>query len=390
MDRLPTWVEIHLNRLETNLRRIRERLPRGTRVLLTVKADAYGHGAVPVARAASPWVDALGVATVDEAVELVRAGVDREVLVMSPILESEIGRALEQGLALTVSDGAFAEALARKARDSGRSVRVHLEVDTGMGRAGVNLEEAESLAERLSRLEGIEFAGLFTHFPSADSDREFTREQLERFLALKERLVERGIACPPIHAANSSALTLMPETHLDMVRPGLMAYGYLPEPTLPDPGLRPVLEWKSRLALVRWIPEGWSVSYQRTFVTRRRTRLGVVPVGYGHGYPFSLSNRASVLVRGVPVPVIGRVTMDMTMIDLTDHPDELEPGEEVVLLGRQGEAELRLHDLARWAGTIPYEILCGISKRVPRLYLRDGAVEGMRSLLGAASKGLLF
>ncbi len=382
MRGLPTWVDIDLDALAENLRTIRKSLAKNVAVLLTVKADAYGHGAVQIAHAGDAWVDWYGVATLDEALELRRAEVRKPILILSPVIEEEIPGVVDNGFAVTAPSLEFARQIAAYAAGKGVTTEVHVEVDTGMGRTGFFAEEAEGLAAGISRLSGLQLGGVFTHYAASDTDTEFTREQVRRFLAVIERLKTAGVRIPLIHSANSAALATVPETHMQMVRPGLVAYGHYPTGTRETLDVRPVMSWKSRLVQARRIPRGTPVSYGRTYTTERDTLMGVVPVGYGHGYPYRLSNAGRMLVGGKLVPVIGRVTMDMTMVDLTDVAPAPVLGDEVVLMGRASGAEITVDDVARWAGTISYEIMCGISKRVPRMYLRHGRIETFKCLLG--------
>jgi alanine racemase len=385
MQKLPTWVDIDLDALVDNLRAIRRSLARNVAVLLTVKADAYGHGAVQVAQAADECVDWYGVATLDEARELRKAEVRKRILILSPILEKEIPGVVDNGFATTVSSLEFAEALAAYAASRGTKVEVHVEIDTGMGRTGFFPEDAEALVARIVGLEGLRLGGVYTHYPVSDVDSDFTRGQAQRFLSVVERLEEAGVKIPLVHSANSAALAAVPETHMQMVRPGLVAYGHLPAGIDTSLRVRPVMSWKSRIVEIRRVPKGTPVSYGRTFVTERDTLMGIVPVGYGHGYPFRLSNSGRMIVGGALVPVMGRVTMDMTMVDLTDVAARPAVGDEVVLMGKSSASEISVADLAGWAGTISYEIMCGISKRVPRMYLRGGRIETFKSLLGVLS-----
>jgi len=381
VKKLPTWVEVDLDNLCENLKYIKRRVGEEVGILLTVKADAYGHGGVQVGRVVEGLVDAFGVATVDEGIELKQAGITKEILVLSPILEKEIPLALDSDLSVTVSSYGFASALSTWASEAGKRARIHIEVDTGMGRTGFLLEGAGEKIVAIAKLPALEIAGLYTHFPCSESDPDFTRAQISSFLDLVRVLRETGVSIPLVHSANSAAIAFFDESHMDMVRPGLLAYGHLPKEDERVP-IKPVMSWKSRLVQVRELPPGSGVSYGRTFITERKTTVGVVPVGYGHGYPFCLSNSAWMLVGGRRVPVLGRVTMDMTMVDLTDLPVKPACGDEVVLFGSQGGEYISIHELARWAGTIPYEILTGINKRVPRIFLRNGKVETFRSLLG--------
>lgn len=382
MRGFPTWVDIDLDALVENLRVIRRSLAKNVAVLLTVKADAYGHGAVQVAHELDAWVDWFGVATLDEALELRRAEVRKPILILSPVTEEEIPGVVDNGFAVTAPSLEFARRIAAYSGNKGMTTEVHVEIDTGMGRTGFFAEEAKGLVAAIDRLGGLKLGGVFTHYASSDTDPDFTREQVRRFLAAIESLRAVGVQIPLIHSANSAALATVPETHMQMVRPGLVAYGHYPAGTKGPLRVRPVMSWKSRLVQVRRIPRGTPVSYGRTYTAARDMLMGVVPVGYGHGYPHRLSNAGRMLVSGKIVPIIGRVTMDMTMIDLTDISPAPALGDGVVLIGRASEAEITVDDVAAWAGTISYEIMCGISKRVPRMYIRHGRVETFKCLLG--------
>lgn len=382
MNRLPTWVDIDLDALTDNIREIKRTLSPDVAVLLTVKADAYGHGAVQVAQAAHELVDGYGVATLDEGLELQRAAVRKRILILSPVIEKEIPGVVDNGFAATVSSLEFARSIAAYAAAKGRATEVHVEVDTGMGRTGFFPRDAEALVATIARLEGIRLGGLFTHYPVSDVDTAFTLEQARRFLAVVDNVKAAGVEVPLVHSANSAALSSVPETHMQMVRPGLIAYGHYPPGAGRTLRVRPVMSWRSRLVEIRRVPKETPVSYGRTYRTSREAWLGVVPVGYGHGYPYRLSNVGKMIVGGKFVPVVGRVTMDMTMVDLTDVSPLPAVGDEVVMMGKSGGAEISVDDIARWAGTISYEIMCGISKRVPRMYIRGGRIETFKCLLG--------
>jgi alanine racemase len=382
MKKLPTWLEIDLDALTGNLEEIRRFVSQDVRILLTVKADAYGLGAVQVAKSADGLVDMLGVATVDEAMELERAGVRTKILILSPILIKEIPFVVASGFGTTVNSLDVARRISEQAAGENGVIEVHVEVDTGMGRTGLYPDEALELIKKLEGMPSLHLGGVFTHFPVSDTDPEFTRGQVQKFNALVERLREAGIGVPLIHSANSAAIPAIEESHMGMVRPGLLVYGHLRKELSSPIPVRPVVSWKSRLVQIRRIPKGATISYGRTYTTRRETLMGIVPVGYGHGYASRLSNRGRIIAGGEQVPILGRVTMDMTMIDLTDVSADVSIGDEVVLLGRQGDASISVDDLARWGGTIPYEVLCGISKRVPRTYFRAGKLESFKNLLG--------
>ena len=382
-----TWVEVDLDRFAANLHAVRSLLRPEQEILLVIKADAYGHGAVEIAEAAErEGVAQLGVATLHEGIQLRRAGCRLPIVVLSPLLPSEIDEAVAHELAPTVPDLDFARALSLAALKSGRPQRCHVEIDTGMGRTGVRDDEAEPFLLSLLELPGLRLASLFTHFPDADAeDLEFSREQVLRLRALLDRLGARGIRAPRVHAANSAGTLNLPEARLDWARVGLIAYGHRPPNARVEIPLRPVMAFKSRIVQLRDLPAGASISYGRTFVTRRRSRIAVVAVGYGHGYSWLLSSRGHMLVGGARVPIVGRVTMDLTMVDVTDVPGP-GIGDEVVLFGEQGDEVLSLEEVARGSETLPYEVMCTIGKRVARIYVRGGRPVKITSLVGESAE----
>ena len=379
---LATWVEVDLDRFDANLDALQDRIGRERRILLVVKADAYGHGAVEIAQsAAARGVRDFGVATLHEGIQLRRAGLDENVWVLSPLLDTEIPEAVAHRLEPTLPSLEFARLLSEESLRHGRATRVHVEIDTGMGRTGVDPEDAVEFLAGVAALEGLRLGSVYTHFPDADApDAGFAHEQWESFQSLLAPLAARGIRPPLVHAANSAALLRFPETLGDMVRPGLAAYGLYP-PNGNGLGLHAVMQFKSRVVQIRALPAGRSISYARTFTTRRPSVIGVVPVGYGHGYSWLCSNRGAMLVGGLRAPIVGRVTMDLTMIDLTDHQGS-RVGDEVVLFGVQDEAAISVEEVASWSESLSYEILCTIGKRVTRIYLRQGRPVKVLTLLG--------
>jgi len=383
MDRLPAWVEVDLDAFEWNLERIAELATGRPDILLVVKADAYGHGAVRISRfAAEKGVAMLGVATLDEGRELRKASITAPILILSPVLPEQMDDVLESGLAVTASSVEFARAASEAALRNGKRCTMHIEVDTGMGRTGLGLDEALGSIVEIAGMSGLDIEGIFTHFPSSDGDFDYTRQQLRVFNGLLGELAGRGIRFRYVHSANSAAIVNFPSSHFNLIRPGLLAYGHYPSIDLRDKiDLAPVLKFKSRLILVRKIGAGRSVSYGRTFIAPREMTVGVIAAGYGHGMSHRLSNNGMVLFRGGRAPIIGRVTMDMTMVDVSAWPDAA-VGEEVTLIGRQGENEISVDDIAQWDGTLNYEVLCRISKRVVRAYIRSGRLDSFKSLLG--------
>jgi alanine racemase len=378
------WAEIDLDALEHNLRLVRSRLG-GRKLLLAIKADAYGHGAAEIARALQHQVDMLGVASVAEGINLRANGVRRTpILVLSPVPYGEIPDLFRFRLSPTVTEREFAARLGRAADTRRSRIRVHLEIDTGMGRTGVDRSEAESLLQAVQAHPRLIVEGVFTHFPSADSDLAFTARQARDFLGLTRDLRRRTSCDLLCHAANTAGFLNLPASRFDMVRPGLIVYGILPDAyarraARPLP-VRPVMNLRARVVNLRQIRRGRSISYERRFIARRDSRIAVVSAGYGDGYPYALTNRGAALVRGERAPITGNVCMDLTMVDVTHIPG-VNIGDVVTLLGRDGQDVISANELARWASTIPYEITCRVSPRVPRVFVRGLRTICVRNLL---------
>ncbi|MEZ5066802.1 MAG: alanine racemase [bacterium] len=385
MERLSTWVEVDLDVLASNLRRLRELVGPRVQLQLVVKADAYGHGATAVARVAQEQgAHSVGVATIDEGVELRAHGIGVAIVVLSPTLPSEAQRAVDHRLTLTLGNVETARALSAASAAAGVLTSYHVEIDTGMGRSGIAPSRAVEFLRAVSELPGLRLEGVFTHFPRADAGDGGTQveRQIEDFLEVADALRAAGIDPGLLHAANSAALVRHPRTRLDLVRPGILAYGLPPsEGVAPPPGIAPVMRFVTRLVHVREMPPAHPISYGGDFVTPEAMRVGTGAVGYGHGYPWALSGRGAALLRGRRVPILGRVTMDTTVFDLRGVP-EARLGDEIVLFGRQGDEEIRVSDLASLSATLPYEILIGIGRRVPRVYTRTGRAVQTRTLLG--------
>lgn len=349
-----------------------------------VKANAYGHGALGIARAAlEAGADRLAVICVDEGEQLRRGGIAAPILVMGHSPASEARRIVELGLTPTVNSLEMGRALAREADALGVRLPVHLKVDTGLNRYGLPPREVVPLADALRELPSLEVEGIFTHFASADEgDKRFTLEQYTTFRSVVEKLPW----IPMRHVSNTATLLDRPEMSLDLVRPGVGLYGLYPSQYVSRSlNLRPALSLKSRIARLTPVAEGDGVSYGRTWRANRPSNIGLVMCGYADGLPRLLSNRGSVLVRGRRAPIVGRVCMDMCMADVTDVPDAAE-GDDVVIIGRQGDQEISAADVAELCGTISYEILCGISARVPRLYMRSGRLVGVETLTSPLSQ----
>jgi len=365
----PTWAEIDLAALRRNLRTVRDRVAPGVKVLAVVKADGYGHGAVPVSRTlADAGIEMLGVATVDEAVELRAAGIRTPILVMGLASEDEVADAIAHDLALTVDGAATAGPIERLAAEKGTSVSVHLKIDTGMNRLGVRAEGAAEAAAGVAARPHLRLKGAYTHLACADlADDAATSEQLAAFAEALEAVRAAGLEPPVVHAANSAALLTRPESHFGMVRAGLALYGVHPCEAARDVPLEPILTLKSRVIATKAVKAGEGVSYGHRWRADRDALIGVLPIGYADGYVRALSNRGRGRAAGRLVPVVGAVCMDLTMVDLTDVP-KAGVGLEVTLIEPDNASPLSAAALAEAAGTIPYEVLTGIGKRVPRLY----------------------
>jgi alanine racemase len=367
------WVEIDLGALGHNLRTIRRRGSPKTGILAIVKADAYGHGLIRVAKELLQGkVEALGVASVEEGLRI-RKKVSPSIPVMILLgpREEECGICLDLGLTPVVYSLSVARELDREAHRRKTKARIHLKVDTGMGRLGVLWTELSAFLAETRRLKNLEISGLTSHFARADEkEHPYNRLQWKRFQAALETAREIGLRLTENHAANSAAALQTPPVHLHFIRPGICLYGGSPsgEAQLArDLDLQPVLTFKTRIIQVKQLPSRMGVSYGSTYVTGRKETVAVLPIGYANGYPRSLSNRAEVLIRGRRFPVIGRVCMNLTIIRL-DSREDWQPGEEVVLLGRQAGDFLEADDLARSAGTISYELFCLLGRLNPRIY----------------------
>lgn len=374
----PAWAEIDLGAIAHNIRAIAAALRKPARVMAVVKADAYGHGAPHVARAA---VDAgaasLGVATTDEGVQLRRAGIGVPILLLgsTPAEDAEI--AVGHDLSVTVFDIQVARALSRAAGRAGRPAKIHLKIDTGMGRIGIAPAEAVALAGEARALSGVVLEGCFTHFAAADdADLASARAQLDTFRRVLRQLDMAKIPVGLHHAANSAAVLALPESHLDLVRPGIALYGIPPVPHLANRiPLRRVMRLRARVSFVKRVPAGTAIGYGHAYRAARTTTIATIPVGYADGYPRLLSGRGEVSIGGRRLPVAGRVSMDQCMVDAGET--SIRVGDEVELWGE----EVPVEDVAERAQTISYEILAGVSRRIPRVFVRDGRVIGVRTLL---------
>ena len=373
-----TWAEIDLDALAHNYRLLRGLAPQA-KFLGLVKANAYGHGAVPVAKKLEALgADMLAVACLDEAIELRQAGIVIPILCLGQTPPELVPELLEFDITQTVGDLETGAALSAAAVAAGKTLTIHVKVDTGMGRLGfvyyedddeAALERAGKEIESLCALPGLEPEGIFTHFANADGSEAYTKNQCARIYDVFGELWERGLHQFKIYHCAASAAVLnysWTKVYMNMIRPGIALYGYVPDPSVKDPGLKPVMTVKSRIAAVRDLPAGAKISYGCTATLERDSQIAVLPMGYGDGYPRVLSNQMDMLIRGIPCPIVGRICMDMCMVDVTGLED-VQPGEAAVVYGPK-----LTQRAAKLAGTIPYELLCQLTPRIPRLYFEAG------------------
>lgn len=381
----PTWTEINLNAIVHNIREFRRLLPKDVKIMAVLKADAYGHGAVEVADAAiRGGADSFAVAFLEEGIELREAGVRKPVLLIGSTPPGQASQIIKYNLTQTVFSLEMAEAISREAERRNTEVSVHVKVDTGMGRVGLFPREAVAFIRAVSRLPGIKIEGILTHLASADEeDLAYTYRQVELFNETVAACRDAGIEIPLVHAANSAGAITVPESRFNMIRLGISLYGQYPSEVIKSDlvRLKPVLSFKSRVVFLKKVPPGTCLSYGSTFTAERESVIATIPVGYADGFNRLLSNRGQVLVRGRRAPIVGRICMDYSMIDVTGI-EEVQVGDEVVLYGSQGNDEITVDEVANLLETISYELLCAVDKRVSRFYVEDGKIIGFRNLLG--------
>ena len=365
-----TAVIIHVDNFLHNIQQIRNLVGPHVKICASVKADAYGHGAVALARAAERGgVEFLGIACPEEGAELRNAGVQLPLLMYGLCLPQDIPRVVDLEISAVVADAEGIELFARSAARQKKVARLHLKIDTGMGRIGCTPQEAIPLVKRILASPHLVLEGLATHFPISDvADRSFTRKQIQQFLDIVRELEREGIKAELLHASNSGGILQYPEANLSMVRPGILLYGYFPSREVPrEIPLKPVMELKATVLFLKKVPPGTPISYGSTYRTPETTTIATIGAGYADGYPRSLSNRGRVLIRNKCYPIVGRVTMDQIMVDVGKDP-EVERYDEAVLFGPNPLGP-SAEEVAELAGTITYEITCGINRRIPRHYL---------------------
>ena len=369
----PSWVEVNLENLKHNCRTVKQLVGENVKIAAVVKANGYGHGAVQVSKAClEAGADFLTVAVLSEAVELREAGFTCPILIMGWTPIEGYAMAIEQELRLTIYNQQEAEKLNRIAIALGKRAKVHLKLDTGMSRLGFQADEAGlAIAEAVLSMEGIEVEGLFSHLSKGDEyDKTFAQGQVQKFKSFMAELEARtGRRIPICHLGASACIIDIPEGHFDMVRPGIMLYGYQPSNQMHYiPHLKPALTWKARVAHLKTLPAGRLIGYNGTFELQQDTLVATIPVGYADGYNRMLSNNGYVICRGKKLPIIGKVCMDQFMVDASELPD-MQPGDEVILLGEADGVSISVTEMAHHLHTIEHEVTCGIAARVPRVYL---------------------
>jgi alanine racemase len=379
MNKVRSWAEIDLNCLVHNLKEIRKLIDKKTRVMAVVKADAYGHGACKTAEVlAESGVDRLAVATLDEAIQLARYGLDLPIQILGHTFPEKVSEILDYKLIQSVFNFELAEALSYEAQKRGTRAKIHIVVNTGMNRVGFPANEhGVEEVSRIYALDAIDVEGIMTHFSSADEESsDYTYRQFKLFMDFCSSLEKREIRIPIKHVSNSAAIIRYPEMNLDMVRPGIVLYGLYPSSNLKSPllGLKPVMAWKANVVSVNHLAENEYISYGRTFKTERESVIATIPVGYADGYSRSLSNKCRILIKGEFAPIIGTICMDQFMVDITDLKSDVLVGDEVMLFGKNGYAELPVEIIAEGLGTINYEVVSRLGMRIPRVYIKDGNV----------------
>lgn len=365
-----TWAEISLKDYAYNLSQIKKLVGPKVKLMAILKANAYGHGAVELACQAEKWgASYIGIVCLYEAEELREAGIKLPILILNYIDPKQAEKAIDLGCTLNIMDEEVLKAVDKYARKKGKRVKIHVKIDSGMHRAGMVPEDALKFIPKIENYKNIVLEGIFTHLATSDEkDLNLTRKQLSIFRKLLKSLKVKGIRPPLIHAANSGATLRLPKSYFDMVRPGIISYGLVPscDFTLPFKP-KPILSWKTIIAQIRDIGKGETVGYGRTFKASKKTLVGLIPVGYGDGLRRALSNRWHVLVKGQKAPILGRISMDQTSIDVTQIP-RIKVGDEVVIIGKQGKEKITADKMAAKQGTINYEVVTSLAARVSRIY----------------------
>lgn len=382
MDRFEYYraqANINIDAICSNISQVKRRLKKDTKLMVIVKADAYGHGAVQVSKALENGIaDAYGVAIIEEAIELRKAGITKPILILGYTPKEQFSLVISYDVMQTVFQYEMAEELSKEAINQGKTAKIHIKLDTGMSRLGFNdsdknLQEIKGIAG----LEGIYIDGIFSHFAKADeADRESVIGQIEKFDRFVQLLKQEGIHIPIRHMSNSAGMIEYPEAEYDMIRSGIVSYGIYPSEEVNHDSfdLRPAMELKSHVVFVKEVEAGTGISYGSTYITNRKTKVATIPIGYADGYSRNMSNIGKVIIRKQYAPIIGRICMDYFMVDVTDIKD-ISQGDEVTLLGEEGSCKITIETLSQWSHSFPYEVMCTVGKRIPRVYLGQTETE---------------
>lgn len=372
-----TYVTVDLDAIAYNFESMRKNIREGTQIIAVIKADAYGHGAVTVGRFLEtfPYIWGFATATAEEALELRDAGIQKPILVLGYVFEDHYEELIDRKVRMPVFDLETAEKIADYAEQLHKKAKIHIALDTGMNRIGFkDTQKSAAVICKISQMESLQIEGMFTHFARADeTDKIYADRQFRRYMDFHRQLQDWGVSIPVCHCSNSAGIIDMPYANLDVVRAGITIYGIYPsnEVQKEKVPLKPVMSWKSGVAFVKEVEAGEQISYGGTFVTPKKMKIATIPTGYADGYPRMLSGKASVLIHGKRAQILGRVCMDQFMADVTDIPD-VSRGDAVTLLGRDQEEEITVEELSDLCGRFPYEFVCCVSKRVPRVYLGGG------------------
>lgn len=376
------YATVNLDAIYKNVANLKANTKENTKVIAVIKTDGYGHGAVPVARTIDELVDGYAVATIDEGVNLRKNGLTKPICILGYTHESQFDRAVKYDIRPAIFEFDSAKKLSDIAVREGKKAKIHIAIDTGMSRIGFQIkEESVDIIEKISKLEGIDIEGIFTHFFASDEqDKNSAYEQYNKFCDINKKLKDRGLDIKVKHCSNSAAIIDMQDVNMDCVRAGIAMYGMYPsdEVNKQKVKLYPAMELKSHVVYVKDIEAGTGVSYGATFVSDKKMRIATIPVGYGDGYRRSLSGKGSVIIKGMRAPILGRVCMDQFMVDVTHIPD-VKAGDEVTLMGRDGNEVISAEELADMAKeTFNYELVCDFGKRIPRVFYRDGKIVGTK------------
>ena len=376
--------DIDLDAVQFNFDQMSKNIPQGTKIMAVVKTDAYGHGAVPLASFMEPCEKLWGfaTATVDEAVELRQAGIKKPILILGYTFPECYTHIVKNEIRQTIFTLDMAKALSNEAVRQNKKAYIHIKLDTGMGRIGYqNAKEAAADAEKISKLPMLEIEGVFTHFANADtSSQENTLRQLEKFDEMIEAMEAVGVTFSLKHCANSAGIIELTERKFDLVRAGIISYGLWPSDEVKKDvvQLKPILSLKSHVVYVKEVEPGCAVSYGSTWVAEEKRKIATIPIGYGDGYPRSLSNKGYVLIKGCKAPITGRVCMDQMMVDVTDIPEEIRVGDRVTLIGQDGNLTITAEEIGDLSGRFNYELVCDLGNRIPRIYYKDGEIKEIR------------